>query len=113
MKIASIVLKIVAVLGAAFCVYAWLDTRGKISTAETHMKDVQGTDVVSKAANVPGILKNLAAEKQKVAGLQKTVVNMQSEADKITRSALYRFHGQRRVVEDVLQQALANISCGS
>ena len=83
MKIASIVLKIVAVLGAAFCVYAWLDTRGKISTAETHMKDVQGTDVVSKAANVPGILKNLAAEKQKVAGLQKTVVNMQSEADKI------------------------------
>ena len=83
MKIASIILKIVAILGAAFCVYAWLDTRGKISTSENHMKDVKGADIVAKASNVPGILKNLAAEKNKTASLQKMVGEKEGDINKL------------------------------
>ena len=42
MKAVSLSLKIVAILAAAFCVYAWMDTRGKISSAEGHLKDIAG-----------------------------------------------------------------------
>ena len=63
MKAVSLSLKIIALLAAAFCVYAWVDTRGKISTAETHMKGVPGETLVEKAPKVPGLLKTIAENK--------------------------------------------------
>ncbi len=65
MKAASLILKIVAVLAAAFCVYAWLDTRGKISEAMTNMKGVAGQSLSEKSGKVPGILSDLAKAKEK------------------------------------------------
>lgn len=62
MKAVSISLKILAILAACFCVYAWLDTRGKVSSAEGLMKDVPGATLQEKSSNIPGIL----SEKAKV-----------------------------------------------
>ena len=56
MKAASISLKILAILAACFCVYAWIDTRGKVSGAEELMKDVPGATLHEKSSNIPGIL---------------------------------------------------------
>ncbi|MFR6034848.1 MAG: hypothetical protein ACLUKN_17730 [Bacilli bacterium] len=56
MKAVSLSLKIVAILAAAFCVYAWMDTRGKISSAEGHLKDIAGESLEARAAKVPSIL---------------------------------------------------------
>ncbi len=56
MKYLPLVLKVVAILAAAFCVYAWMDTKGQIKTSMEHMKDVSGEDIVTKASNVPGII---------------------------------------------------------
>lgn len=73
MKAVSLSLKIIALLAAAFCVYAWIDTRGKISTAETHMKGVPGETLVEKAPKVPGLLKTIAENKEKIAALQSSL----------------------------------------
>ena len=73
MKAVSLSLKIIALLAAAFCVYAWVDTRGKISTAETHMKGVPGETLVEKAPKVPGLLKTIAENKEKIAALQSSL----------------------------------------
>ncbi len=70
MKAASLSLKIIAILAAAFCVYAWFDVRGKISTAETHMKGVPGATLTEKAPKVPGLLSTIAKNKETIDGLQ-------------------------------------------
>lgn len=64
MKAVSLSLKIVALLAAAFCVYAWIDVRGKISSAENHMKGVPGATLSEKAPKVPGLLKTIADNKE-------------------------------------------------
>lgn len=56
MKAASISLKILAILAACFCVYAWIDVRGKVSSAESQMKDVPGATLQEKSSNIPNIL---------------------------------------------------------
>ena len=66
MKAASLSLKIVAILAAAFCVYAWMDTRGKISSAEGHLKDIAGESLEARAAKVPSILKEKAQMAEKI-----------------------------------------------
>lgn len=88
MKIASLSLKIIAILAAAFAVYAWIDTRGTISTAETQMKDVPGLTLAEKAPKVPGILKDNAdkqksidALKGRISGLEKRNQEVNSELE--------------------------------
>ncbi len=59
MKHLSLTLKIVAILAAAFCVYAWLDTKGLIKESMTHLDKLAGDSIVEKAKKVPGLLKDL------------------------------------------------------
>jgi len=56
MKLFSISLRVIAVLGAAFCVYVWLDTKGIISEATGHMEKLSGETLVAKASNVPALV---------------------------------------------------------
>lgn len=57
MKYLSIVLKVVAVLAAAFCVFAWLDKNGTIKKSLSYMDGLTGADIVAKSQTIPGILK--------------------------------------------------------
>jgi len=56
MKLFSLVLRVIAVLGAAFCVYVWLDTKDIISEATGHMEKLSGETLVAKASNVPALI---------------------------------------------------------
>jgi len=88
MKAASLALKIVAILAAAFSVYAWIDTKGIISTAESNMKGVSGATLAEKAPKIPGILKTVADQKKsidafniRVASLEKNNNSLNSELE--------------------------------
>lgn len=77
MKAASLALKIVAILAAAFSVYAWIDTRGIVSTAESHMSGISGATLSEKAPKVPGILKDLADKKRSIDAFKIRVGNLE------------------------------------
>ena len=82
MKAVSLSLKIVAILAAAFCVYAWMDTRGKISSAEGHLKDIAGESLEARAAKVPSILKEkIKAFEGRVRTLEQRNNSMNSELE--------------------------------
>ena len=73
MKAVSLSLKIVAIIAAAASVYFWADTRGKIASAEAHMKGVAGANLEEKAPKVPGLLKDLAKQKTTVGSNRKAL----------------------------------------
>ena len=77
MKAVSLSLKIVAILAAAFCVYAWMDTRGKISSAEGHLKDIAGESLEARAAKVPSILKEKAQMAEKIKAFEGRVSTLE------------------------------------
>lgn len=79
MKAVSISLKVLAILAACFCVYAWVDTRKQVSTAEGHMKDVAGETLVDKASKVPEILNDKAKAENTNNAFRKTVANLESQ----------------------------------
>lgn len=66
MKALSITLRIVALAAAGFCIYAWVDTRQKVSYAVATMSGVEGETLKDKADAIPGIL-DLSAKRQKKA----------------------------------------------
>ena len=78
MKAVSLSLQIVAILAAAASVYLWVDTRGKIASAEEHMKGVAGATLEEKAPKVPGVLKDLANQKTTVKNLQGRLTTLES-----------------------------------
>lgn len=78
MKAVSLSLKIVAIIAAAASVYFWADTRGKIASAEAHMKGVAGANLEEKAPKVPGLLKDLAKQKTTVKSLQGRLSTLES-----------------------------------
>ncbi len=78
MKAVSLSLKIVALLAAAFCVYAWIDVRGKVSTAESHMSGVAGTTLAEKAPKVPGLLKKIAEQNNSIKNAQDRLRTLES-----------------------------------
>ncbi len=78
MKAVSLSLKIVAILAAAFCVYSWVDVRGKISTAESHMKQVSGATLAEKAPNVPVLFKQIAEQKNSIKNAQDRLRTLES-----------------------------------
>jgi len=81
MKAASLSLKVIAILAAAFSIYAWYDTRGKIATAETQMKGVAGATLQEKAPKIPGLLKDKADLEQKVVAFEGRVRTLEQRND--------------------------------
>lgn len=88
MKILSLILKVVALLAAAFCVYAWFDVKGRIKDAETHMAEIKGATLVEKAPNAAIINKEnnqrklkIKAFEQRVKGLEKEVSDANNELE--------------------------------
>ena len=99
MKAVSISLKILAILAACFCVYAWLDTRGKVSSAEGLMKDVPGATLQEKSSNIPGIL----SEKAKV-----------ESSNKAFRASVSSLEGKLKSANDELEsERVKNIKVNS
>lgn len=84
MKALSIFLRVVALLAAGFCVYAWIDTRHKISEAESLMADVDGETLRDKASAIPGILKESDTRKKKIAALETTVTSLENDKSSLT-----------------------------
>ena len=78
MKAVSLSLKIVAILAAAASVYLWNNTRGKIASAEAHMKGVAGATLAEKAPKVPGLLKEIEKQKTTVKNLQGRLSTLES-----------------------------------
>ncbi len=62
MKTLSIVLRLVAILGAIACVWMWHSVKGQIKQANADMQGIPGDTLIAKSAQVPGIL----AEKSKL-----------------------------------------------
>lgn len=88
MKMLSPILKVVALLAAAFCVYAWLDVRGKVSSAEAEMADFNGTVLAEKASHAKAIFKQnkeraatIESFKKRVASLEKDINSVNSELE--------------------------------
>ena len=79
MKILSLILKIVALLAAAFCVYAWFDVKGRIKDAETHMADIKGATLVEKAPNAAIVNKENNQNKIKIKAFEKRVSSLDKE----------------------------------
>lgn len=59
----SLVLRIVAIVGAVACVALWFQIKGQIKQATTDMAGISGVTLNEKSAQIPGILK----EKEKLA----------------------------------------------
>ena len=83
MKIASIALRVLAILAAAVSVFFWIDTKGRISTAESHMKGVPGVSLEEKAPKIPGILAESAKMKKSIAGFEVRVANYEKSVNEL------------------------------
>lgn len=59
----SLVLRIVAIVGAVACVALWFQIKGQVKQATSDMAGISGVTLIEKSAQVPGILK----EKEKLA----------------------------------------------
>jgi len=78
MKSVSLILKVVAILAAAFCVYAWMDTRGKVSSAENHLKGIAGENLEARASKVPSILADKAKMAEKIKAFEGRVRTLET-----------------------------------
>lgn len=83
MKILSILLRLVAIAGAAFCVYAWVDTKGKTTESMEHMKEIAGETLQMRTAQVPDILKE---KRQTEATLRKTEDTLKATKDTLANT---------------------------
>ncbi len=88
MKHLPLILKIVAILGAAFAVYAWMDTKGQIKDSMAHMTSLSGDNIVSKSSTIPQHLKdketfkkNWDAESAKSKNLEGKIAEMNSDLE--------------------------------
>ena len=83
MKMLSPILKIVALLAAAFCVYAWLDVKGRISEAETQMAEIGGATLVEKAPNAAKINKQNKERAVKISAFEKRVKSLEKDVNSL------------------------------
>lgn len=109
MKAASISLKILAILAACFCVYAWVDTRGKVSSAEDLMKDVPGATLQEKSSNIPGILSEKAKTESSNKAFRASVSSLEAKL-KSANSELESERVKNVKVNSELTSAKAQIS---
>ena len=89
MKVLSPILKILVVLAAAFCVYAWFDVKGRISSAEQHMADIKGQTLVEKAPEAAKINKENNQRKVKITAFEKRVKSLESDVKSDYKNLLY------------------------
>ncbi len=101
MKLASILLRVLAVLAAGASVYFWFNTKGRISTAENHMKGVPGATLEEKAPKIPGILQE--SNKRKLA------FESERDAHKKTQELYEKTERTRKRLSDDLKSARADI----
>ena len=79
MKQLSIILRLLAILGAGACVWMWFNVKGQIKQANADMKDVPGVTLNEKSAKIPGILD----EKKKLeSDLKSTKASLASQTEK-------------------------------
>ena len=83
MKMLSPILKVVALLAAAFCIYAWFDVKGRIATAESDMSEISGTTLVEKAPNAAKINKENNQRKNKIAAFEKRVKALEGDVSSL------------------------------
>lgn len=88
MKSVSLILRIVAIVGAVACVALWFHQKGIIKKATSDMKGVDGVVLLEKSSKVPGILDekaklgtDLSATKTKVAELENRVKEVSSNLE--------------------------------
>lgn len=79
----SPILKLVALLAAAFCVYAWFDVRGKISDAEAQMEQIKGETLAEKSVSAANIDKENKQRKVKIAAFEKRVAALQKDINSV------------------------------
>ena len=79
----SPILKVVALLAAAFCIYAWFDVKGRISTAESDMSEISGATLVEKAPNAAKIHKENNQRKVKIAAFEKRVKALEGDVSSL------------------------------
>ena len=79
----SPILKVVALLAAAFCVYAWLDVKGRISEAETQMAEIGGATLVEKAPNAAKINKQNKERAVKISAFEKRVKSLEKDVNSL------------------------------
>ncbi|MBO5255039.1 MAG: hypothetical protein J6B07_04355 [Opitutales bacterium] len=88
MKALSLILRVVALLAAAACIYAWFDIKGRISEAENQMQAIKGATLAEKAPNAAkihkeneGRKKTIASFQTRVKGLEKDISSLNSELE--------------------------------
>ncbi len=79
MKMLSLILRVVALLAAAFCVFAWFDVKGRISTAETQMSVIKGATLAEKAPNAAVVHKENEGRKKTIASFQTRVKGLEGD----------------------------------
>ncbi len=109
MKSLSLILKLVALLAAAFCVYTWIDIRGKISDAETKMSQIPGATLADKATEAEAIRQNRDELAKAKAGLED-----QQKEDKKTiedcKSTITALQSERSDLEKSLKDEERKVS---
>ncbi len=76
MKTVSLILRIVAILGAVACVALWFNTKGIIKQATGDMKDVEGDVLLVKSAKIPGILEEKATLNSNLNGANARILEL-------------------------------------
>ena len=79
MKALSLILRVVALLAAAACIYAWFDIKGRISEAENQMQAIKGATLTEKAPNAAKIHKENEGRKKTIASFQTRVKGLEKD----------------------------------
>ncbi len=80
MKSVSLVLRIVAIVGAIACVALFFSVKGQIKQATQDMKDVSGATLVEKSARVPGLVQENAKLKKDLNSSEANVQNLTTKS---------------------------------
>ena len=96
MKVLSPILKILVVLAAAFCVYAWFDVKGRISSAEQQMADIKGQTLVEKAPEAAKINKENNQRKVKITAFEKRVKSLERSKNVAASAEIVKNNGEIR-----------------
>ena len=79
MKALSLILRVVALLAAAACIYAWFDIKGRISEAENQMQAIKGATLTEKAPNAAKIHKENEGRKKTISSFQTRVKGLEKD----------------------------------
>ena len=83
MKSVSLILRIVAIVGAVACVALWFHSQGIIKQATSDMAGIQAPTLVGKSAQVPGILAEKAQMATELAAAKTKISNLDNQIKEI------------------------------